>query len=215
MSISPAQIRAARAMLGWSQKDLGNFSDVSAISIANIELGERAPKAQTLDKIVSAFDKAGIEFGEQDGVKRKGINVRALEGSDWFSQALEDAYATLIDAEDAELLVDMADDKMSTPEVIGLYKKIRNSGIKMRQTVEQNNSYLLGATSEYRWIPKDFFRNWVMLIYADTVVLCISEQNRALLIKNRSLADMERLKFNLVWELLQPLDIKSTADERY
>lgn len=215
MSITSSQIRAARALLGWSQKDLGALSGVSPISIANIELGERAPKALTLDKIIKAFDQAGIEFGEQDCIKRKGINARTLEGDNWFNQALEDAYTTLLDTPDAELLVDMADDRASTPDIIGLYKKLRNSGVKMRQTVEENNTYLLGAVSEYRWVPEQFFRNWVMLIYADTVVLCISEQNRALLIKNKSLADMERQKFDLVWNLLPPLIVKSTANERY
>ena len=186
MSITPSQIRAARALLGWSQKDLGSISDVSPISIANIELGGRAPKAQTLDKIIQAFDKAGLEFGEQDGVKRKGINARTLEGLDWFNQALEDAYQTLLDNPTAELLIDMADDRVSPPDIIGIYKKIRNAGIKMRQTIEEGNTYLLGATSEYRWVPKKFFRNWVMLVYADTVILCISEQNRALLIDRKS-----------------------------
>jgi transcriptional regulator with XRE-family HTH domain len=215
MSISPAQIRAARGLLGWSQKELGARSGIAPISVTNIELGERLPKVHTIEKIIGAFDAAGVEFGEQDTVKRKGINARTLEGSDWFNQALEDAYLSLLDYENAELIVDMADDRQSPPEVIGLYKKIRNAGIKMRQTVEEGNSYLLGAVSEYRWIPKEFFRNWVMLVYADKVVLCLSEENRALLIKNKSLADMERQKFDLVWSLTPPLTVKSTANERY
>jgi len=216
MTISSSQIRAARALLGWSQKDLGAHSGVSPISIANIELGGKAPKVQTIEKIISAFDKAGIEFGEQDGLKRKGINVRTLEGEDWFNQALEDVYETLIDNPAAELIVDMADDKKSPPDVINLYKKIRNAGIKMRQTVEEGNTYLMGPVSEYRWVPKAYFRNWVMLIYGDKIVMCLSEEKRALLIENKSLVQMERQKFDFLWSLLPALEqIKSTADERY
>lgn len=216
MIISPSQIRAARALLRWSQRDLSEYSGVSAISIANLELEEKEPKAATIQKILNAFDKAGIEFGEQDCVKRKGINVRILEGENWFVEALEDVYLTLIDSKGSELIVDMANDRVSPPEVIGMYKKIRNAGIRMRQTVEEENYYLMGPVSEYRWIPRKYFRNWVMLIYGDKVVLCLSEEQRALLISNRSLAEMERQKFNLVWDLLTPLDdMVSTADERF
>lgn len=60
--ISPAQIRAARALLGWKQTDLARESGVSEISIKNIERGATDPRASTLRAIQSSFEQAGIVF---------------------------------------------------------------------------------------------------------------------------------------------------------
>jgi transcriptional regulator with XRE-family HTH domain len=71
MIILPAQIRAARALLGWKQTDLAERSGVSGISIKNIERGFTDPRVSTLNAIIRAFETAGIEFtnGGQPGVK--------------------------------------------------------------------------------------------------------------------------------------------------
>jgi transcriptional regulator with XRE-family HTH domain len=63
--ITGAQIRSARAMLGWSQGTLAEKSKVSETGIANIERGASRPLAETLDKIQRAFERAksGISLG--------------------------------------------------------------------------------------------------------------------------------------------------------
>ena len=65
--ITPAQIRAARALLGWKQTDLAKKSGISEISIKNIERGTTDPRSSTLGAIQGAFAKAGLEFIEPGG----------------------------------------------------------------------------------------------------------------------------------------------------
>ena len=60
--ITPAQIRAARAMLGWKQTDLAAQAGVSEISIKNIERGTTDPRGSTLAKLQAAFEAAGVHF---------------------------------------------------------------------------------------------------------------------------------------------------------
>jgi transcriptional regulator with XRE-family HTH domain len=60
--ITPAQIRAARALLGWSQEDLAGHAGVAVRSLIAFELNERALRGQTLSKITEALERAGIEF---------------------------------------------------------------------------------------------------------------------------------------------------------
>ena len=60
--ITPAQIRAARALLGWKQTDLAERAGVSEISIKNIERGATDPRGSTLAKLQSAFEAAGVQF---------------------------------------------------------------------------------------------------------------------------------------------------------
>lgn len=77
--ITPAQIRAARALVGWRQSDLARRSGISEISIKNIERGATDPRSSTLQAIQSAFLQAGIEFLEpgqtslngNEGIRRR------------------------------------------------------------------------------------------------------------------------------------------------
>jgi transcriptional regulator with XRE-family HTH domain len=69
----PAQIRAARALIDWSQQDLAEASKVGNATIRNIEAGRSAPQNSTLAAIQHALEAAGVEFtnGGQPGVRMK------------------------------------------------------------------------------------------------------------------------------------------------
>ena len=56
------QIRAARALLGWSQSDLADRADLSQTGIARIENGTNKPNSKTLEKIKAALrnDLSGL-----------------------------------------------------------------------------------------------------------------------------------------------------------
>lgn len=78
MGISPAQCRAARSLLGWSQDQLSTSSKVAKATIANFEAGKRSPYDRTLLDIKETLEAAGILFvaaGENstagDGVRFK------------------------------------------------------------------------------------------------------------------------------------------------
>jgi len=63
------QIKAARALLAWSQSDLAKSSGVSVPTIARLEStdGEVGGRAETGERIRSALEKAGVEFIEENG----------------------------------------------------------------------------------------------------------------------------------------------------
>lgn len=74
MTISPGQCRAARALLGWTQKQLEERSRVTQKTITDFERGVRQPFPRTLDDIVQAFEEAGMRFiAPQDGVNGQGL----------------------------------------------------------------------------------------------------------------------------------------------
>ena len=43
------------------------------------------------------------------------------------------------------------------------YRRMRQKGIKMRQLVEEDNTYLMGELDEYRYIPSHFFHNNIVI----------------------------------------------------
>lgn len=74
--ITPAQIRAARSLAGWSQKELSEHCGLSEIAIKNIERGRSDPRSSTLAAIVKAFDEAGVVFLQPGDMRGGGAGVR-------------------------------------------------------------------------------------------------------------------------------------------
>ena len=72
--ISPRQIRAARALLGWSQQLLADKAIVSVNAIARLERGEVDPRMSTLMAVHKALTEAGIEFLPAD-VRGEGVRL--------------------------------------------------------------------------------------------------------------------------------------------
>ena len=74
--LESAQIRAARALLGWKQDDLAKAARVGVATIRRIE-GQEGPMTgyvSTLTRIQSAFEDAGIRLLDKDS--EGGIGVR-------------------------------------------------------------------------------------------------------------------------------------------
>ncbi|MGE3583124.1 MAG: multiprotein-bridging factor 1 family protein [Hyphomonadaceae bacterium] len=72
--MTSAQMRAARAMLDWTQPQLAEAAGVSVETIKRLERLEgevTATRVATIDAIEKALIKAGIEFtnGDEPGVK--------------------------------------------------------------------------------------------------------------------------------------------------
>jgi predicted transcriptional regulator len=73
--LTSEQVRAARMLLRWEQKDLAEASGVSLPSIKRLETqpGELGAHHRTIEAIVHALEKAGVEFIPENG---GGVGVR-------------------------------------------------------------------------------------------------------------------------------------------
>ena len=67
--ISIRQVKAARALLAWSQHDLAGASGISYPTIARLEKkdGPLGGRETTIAAIRSALEAAGVEFIEENG----------------------------------------------------------------------------------------------------------------------------------------------------
>ena len=77
--ITARQIRAARALLGWSQQQLADNAIVSLNALARLEKGVVDSRVSTLLAIQKALMKAGIEFLEADQ-KGEGVRLKSPKG---------------------------------------------------------------------------------------------------------------------------------------
>ncbi len=71
-----AQLRAARALLGWRQEDVAKAANVGVATIRRIENqeGPLMGYVSTLLKIQGAFEQAGIQFIADD--EKGGFGLR-------------------------------------------------------------------------------------------------------------------------------------------
>ena len=62
------QVRAARALLRWEQRDLAAACRISLPTIKRLETirGDLPAQARTIEAIRLAFEKAGVEFLAED-----------------------------------------------------------------------------------------------------------------------------------------------------
>jgi transcriptional regulator with XRE-family HTH domain len=65
--INPEQCRAARALLNWSQDELEAKSKVTQKTIADFEQAKREPREDTVERLQTALEKAGVEFIAENG----------------------------------------------------------------------------------------------------------------------------------------------------
>jgi predicted transcriptional regulator len=67
--ITVRQVKAARALLGWSQSDLAHHSGVSEPTIARLEStdGDLGGRDETAEKIQAAISGGGVEFIDENG----------------------------------------------------------------------------------------------------------------------------------------------------
>lgn len=79
--ISSGQLRAARAMLGWDQRQLAEAAGVSLPTVQRMEASEGTVRANvdTLVKIVSALQQAGVELiaeGAASAAGGRGVRLK-------------------------------------------------------------------------------------------------------------------------------------------
>lgn len=66
--LRPAQCRAARALLGWSQQQLADRAGIKVLALRRFENERTDPRASTRDRIERALIDAGIELSENDAI---------------------------------------------------------------------------------------------------------------------------------------------------
>ena len=72
--ITSAQLRAARALLGIDQRQLAEIADLSVPTIQRMEASENVIRGHvdSLMKLITALDSAGIELISEDDISSRG-----------------------------------------------------------------------------------------------------------------------------------------------
>jgi len=65
--MTPAQCRAARALVGLEQADLAERAGIARATLIDYEKGQRTPRRATLAALHAALEAAGVVFLSENG----------------------------------------------------------------------------------------------------------------------------------------------------
>ncbi len=205
--ITANQIRAARALLDLSQRDVIEATGLGVNTLSGIEKGAHDPSPETADKLEQFFTGAGITFSGNDGVAFKSYPV-IYTGRLGFQKFYDDVYQTAKSSGGSIRLFNGRPDKLI--EFLGeeFYKmhaermaKIKNN-FDFQVIIRQEDSNLIGAGfARYKSLPEDEIFPDTVYVYGDKVAFIeFGEDVRCEVTKRQSFADFFRYIFGYLWD---------------
>jgi transcriptional regulator with XRE-family HTH domain len=203
------QIRAARALLGWSQHDLAEKAGLSQTGIARIENGTNQPNSKTITKIETAFDAADVEFLGSNGVQKRGIQSHRYTGTDGFKEFMDKLYQTARDNGGdictfnaaTSYFKDLLGDKWYQAHAERMRSIKDNYNFRLIVDDEATN-FLASDFGEYRVFPKDMLPEQKIYVYGDYISFMNfnSENVDIVEIKHAASAESFRILFDIAWK---------------
>jgi transcriptional regulator with XRE-family HTH domain len=201
------QIRAARALLNWSQADLARAAHMATSSIKNIERESSTSRKETLELIRDAFEQNGIEFLPGTGVRLRNDIIAVHDGKKATIALLDNIYAHVQPAAEREVCIIGLDEAFSIDtdgrQILARHlERLAAAGIKERILICEGDMQVLNLHECYRWLPRQYFsRNAPIYIYGDRVAIHSgSLKRRTIIIEARQLAQHMRMLFSLLWD---------------
>lgn len=207
---SVAQIKAARALLGWRQSDLARVTKLSLPSIKNLERGRASPKASTTRIIEEALTSAGIDFIGTYGVQLRDeiFEMFHFDGDDFIKSLTDDVFTVIREAAD-ELLIVSIDESEFEKHAATEMDRYRNNLIKLgyqeKVLIPKGHDFFISPLGSYRWLPKQLIGSVPYFIYGDRFAVIIWHMKRVVVMRNRSVADSFREQFNGLWKIGTPV----------
>jgi transcriptional regulator with XRE-family HTH domain len=215
--ITARQIKAARALLDWSQDDLAASSGLSVATIRKLELGHISPRGKTTESIRHAFEDGGLEFIHPNGVRQRPEDIRVYQGCEGAKEFFDDVYETAKKKNCEIILVHPSAQKyLST--VLGDYRahhtermvalKRDKPFVKCILT-EDTGPLWASEYGEYRWISKSYVDSVPFYVYDDKYAIIVSDTDpspRITVIQSHIIAEAFRHQFYSMWEKATPLN---------
>ncbi len=204
--LTAEQIKAGRALLGWSQADLATKSGYSLPAINNIERGIACARPDTLCDIRQTFEQNGIQFIDGPGVRIENafFRIKVLEGAGAVERLFGNILHALEKEGDEVLFFDIDEQKLlqfAHKELTSFQKKLALRNIRLRMLCRpQMDAGIKFINSEKRFIGRDTMPLSPRIIYSNRVAQVFFENPfRVIVLTHNGNADMARAQFDFLW----------------
>ena len=208
--ITPAQCRAARALLEWSQPELAARCGTHVQTISNFEKGTGSPSKTTLEKMAITFAISGLIFSGKNGVDKNDSMLTIFEGDDANRRYLDNLYNDTKDKEGSEILISgvsevLPNDK-NRPYIERHVNRLTEAGVSERILIREGDKHLIATKESYRFIPAQFHSSVPFQLYENKLAMIEwGPPNKIVVIENKNFAEAYRKLFNFAWEHAKPV----------
>ena len=206
ISISSAQVRAARGLLNWTQSELAERCDLTKATIANIENEKHHLTSKTATKIFQAFSNAKIEFLGNEGLRNKMDVIKTLEGRVGLTILFDEIYESVrkkggfikVSGVDESLFQEMLDSNYISMHSNRM-QKVKN--LRFRALISNKDCNVHAKKYvEYAAIPFEYFFPLPIYIYDRKVAFVAFDPLRVVFVENFNLFLAHSNQFDLIWE---------------
>lgn len=205
--ITRYQITAARALLEWTQDDLANASGVSKDMISKIEGGKSAGSLKSIQAIEGGLSVAGIEFSENDGVKRSSAQIRVLKGQKGFLEFYDEVFEEVQKTGVTSVRVSNVNERKFVQwqgdQLKEHSQRMNALGTSYQILIQHGDTYFPASDyAEYRWMPEGTFYSVPFYIYGKKVAMLIFDENepRIYILSEPELCSVYKAQFESLWQ---------------
>ncbi len=213
--VSARQIKAARALLDWSQEDLAKATTLSIATIRKLEVGNISSRGKTNDLIRESFWNAGLEFINPSGVRQRLEEIKVYQGEDGAKDFWDDVYET--SHRTSMEVVQVWPSLRQMVKLIGTYKLFhieRMMSLKDRVPVKciltEDDEFMPAPYVEYRFFSRLFVDSVQFYVYGDKFAIIpfsTDDKFKIIVIQSRAAAESFRCQFKSMWERSSPIKI--------
>ncbi len=210
--ITPTQMRAARAMLDVPQGHVAEHLGIAANTLSKIESGQSDVSMSRMNDIQRFYEREGIAFTENDGVKWNKQQIIIYEGQEQFNAFMDDVYETaktvggefcVFNVKPDNWIVMMGEDRYKNHS-----DRMAELGDKIKVKItakEGNTNFISKEFAEYKWVPEEMFNAKSFYAYGDNIAFMDfnSEElmkSRILVLKHTDFASAFKILFNIAWK---------------
>lgn len=210
--ITPTQMRAARAMLDVPQGYVAEHLGIAANTLSKIESGQSDVSMSRMSEIQRFYEREGIAFAENEGVKWSREEIKIYEGKEQFNAFMDHVYETaktvggefcVFNAKPDNWITMMGEEKYKAHS--RRMEKLGNK-IKVKITSKKGNvNFISRDFAEYKWVPEEMFNAKSFYAYGDNIAFMSFDdedllKSRILVLEHSDFANGFKILFNIAWD---------------
>jgi transcriptional regulator with XRE-family HTH domain len=217
--ITIEQIRAGRALLGWTQKQLASAAGLSVRALNMIELGQVVPRADTLRQLYESLSSQQIKFEPDHGVKllTDRLDITRFEGLTSKEALMEDIIQQLRWRGGTSYYVGPFEEefaRLNRTVLNAFYKQCWDYNIREMNITEKGYTQFVAKPKFYRWLERDQLGEMAFCVYHDTTALFTGPKgDQIVILRNRGIANYFLRQHKSLWQRARELPFLGRMSE--
>lgn len=216
------QVKAARVLLDWDAQDLANKTGLARETIFKMERGTANPKPETVARIVHAFMDEGIEFIDNEGVRRRPQGIEVFEGPERFNEFYDFLYEHLR-VKGGDVCLSITDERLLSKyrkNPVAHYERMQELSDRdviksFRILAGESNFASDHPYNLYKWQPSLSLSPTAFYTFGDCLALISFVHSPApyvVVLHSAPLAEAYRQAFDVAWDAAEAPPSKSTSE---